>query len=227
MLQRTIEIIISLFVNISRHEDYTNEVGVSLGLWNMITTSTGNIYGSEFGRMQNEISDYILKEMRQSGKMKACDTKKYAADRAKMDAALKNYINREINRMLESEKPKAVYMAKLPRNSGMPMKGTGDTYFLKMWKKGFVTERIQWKCQKNGVQIIEVIGKGIGTECSVCGKKGHIEGERFQCQVCGFEENKKINSAKNALIRGKTGKQLNKHFPQTKNEKAAKEMAEQ
>lgn len=224
---RTIEIIISLFVNIRQHEDYTNEVGISLGLWNMITTSTGNIYGSEFGRMQNEISDYILKEMRQNGKMKACDTKKYAADRAKMDAALKNYINREINRMLESEKPKAIYMAKLPRNPGMSMKGTGDTYFLKMWKKGFVTERIQWKCEKNGVQIIEVIGKGIGTECSVCGKKGHIEGERFQCQVCGFEENKKINSAKNALIRGKTGKQLNKQFPQTKNEKAAKEMAEQ
>ena len=225
--KRTIEIIISLFVNIRRHEDYTNEVGISLGLWNMITTSTGNVYGSEFGKMQNEISDYILKEMRQNGKMKACDTKKYAADRAKMDAALKNYINREINRMLDNEKPKAVYMAKLPRNSGMPMKGTGDTYFLKMWKKGFVTERIQWKCQKNGVQIIEVIGKGIGTECSVCGKKGHIEGERFQCQVCGFEENKKINSAKNAMIRGKTGKQLNKQFPQTKNEKAAKEMAGQ
>ena len=225
--KRTIEIIISLFVNMRRHEDYTNEVGISLGLWNMITASTGNVYGSEFGRMQNEISDYILNEMRQNGKMKACDTKKYAADRAKMDAAIKNYINREINRMLDNEKPKAVYMAKLPRNSGMPMKGTGDTYFLKMWKKGFVTERIQWKCQKNGVQIIEVIGKGIGTECSVCGKKGHIEGERFQCQVCGFEENKKINSAKNAMIRGKTGKQLNKQFPQTKNEKAAKEMAGQ
>ena len=96
-----------------------------------------------------------------------------------------------------------------------------------MWKKGFVTERIQWKCQKNGVRITEVIGKGIGTECSACGKKGYIEGERFQCQVCGFEENKKINSAKNALIRGKTGKQLNKHFPQAKNEKTAKEIVEQ
>lgn len=224
---KAIEIIIPLFVNIRQHEDYTNEIGISLGLWNMITTSTGNVYGSEFGRMQNELSDYILKEMCQNGRAKACDTKKYAVNKAKMDAALKNYINMEINRMLEDEKPKAVYMAKLPRNPGMAMKGTGNTYFLRMWRKGFATERIQWKCQNNAVQITEVIGKGIGTECSACGQKGHVEGERFQCPACGFEENKKVNGARNALIRGKTGKQLNKQFPLNQDGKAIKEMLEQ
>ena len=80
-----------------------------------------------------------------------------------------------------------------------------------------MTERLQWKCEKDGVSIIEVIGKGIGTECSVCGQKGNVKGENFRCPACGFEENKKINGAKNALNRGKTGKQLNKQFPK-KNE---------
>lgn len=103
-------------------------------------------------------------------------------------------------------------MAKLPRNSGMHTKGTGDTHLLRMWKKGFVTERLQWKCQKNGIKIVEVIGKGIGRECSACGQTGYIDGEKFKCSACGFEENKKVNGARNALNRGKTGKQLNKKW---------------
>lgn len=222
--KRTMEIIVPLFVNTRQHDDYTNEIGISLGLWNMITTSTGNVYGSAFGKMQNEISDYILKEMRQNGKVKISNTQKYMAYKAKMDAALKNYVNMEINRMLEKEKPKIIYMAKLPRNPGMSMKGTGDTYFLRMWKKGFVTERIQWKCQNNGIKITEVIGKGISTDCSVCGQKGYIEGENFKCCACGFEENKKINGARNALNRGKTGKQLNRQYLQDKG--TAKEIPE-
>jgi len=216
--KRIVEIIIPLFVNIKRHEDYTNEIGISLGLWNMITTSTGNVYGSAFGKMQNEISEYTLNQMRKNGRAKTSDTKKYITHKAKMDAALKNYVNMEINRMLEEEKPSAVYMAKLPRNPGMAVKGTGNTYFLRMWKKGYVTERIQWKCQQNGIEMIEVIGKGIGTDCSACGQKGYIEGESFQCPVCGFEENKKVNGAINALNRGKNGKQLNKRFPQDRDE---------
>lgn len=103
-------------------------------------------------------------------------------------------------------------MAKLPRNPGMLMKGTGDTHLLRMWKKGFVTERLRWKCQKNNIKIIEVIGRGISRECSACGQIGYIDGEKFKCPACGFEENKKVNGARNALNRGKTGKQLNKKW---------------
>lgn len=179
----------------------------------MITTSTGNVYGSSFGKIQQEISRFILEENYQEKTKNASDTQKYQARKEKMDAALKNYVNMEINRMLAQETPKAVYMVKLPRNPGMQLtKGTGDTHLLRMWKKGFVIERLQWKCQKNGIKIVEVIGRGIGRECSVCGQTGYTDGEKFKCPACRFEENKKVNGAKNALNRGKTGKQLNKKW---------------
>lgn len=210
--KKSIEIIIPIFVNTKQHEDYADEIGISLGLWNMITTSTGNVYGGSFGKMQQEISRFILEENYQKKAERASDAQKYRARKEKMDAALKNYVNMEINRMLSQEKPKAVYMAKLPRNAGMLMKGTGDTHLLRMWKKGFVTERLQWKCRKNGIQIVEVIGRGIGRECSECGQTGYTDDEIFKCPACGFEENKKVNSARNALNRGKSGKQLNKKW---------------
>lgn len=221
--KRNIEIIIPLFVNTKQHADYTNEIGISLGLWDMVTTSTGNVYGSEFGKIQQEISRFVLKENYRIERGNVSGAQKYMAQKTKMDAALKNYVNMEINRMLAQEKPNVIYMAKLPRNPGMHTagqcdvrqyaKGTGDTYFLRMWKKGFVTERLRWKCQKNGINIIEVIGKGIGTECSACGQKGYVKGDSFRCPVCGTEQNKKINGARNALNRGRTGRQLNRQFP--------------
>ena len=220
--KKSIEIIIPIFVNTQQHEDYADEIGISLGLWNMITTSTGNVYGSNFGKMQQEISQFILGKNYRKKTENESGTQKYRARKEKMDAVLKNYVNMEINRMLAQEKPKAVYMAKLPRNPGMHTagqrdvrqltKGTGDTHLLRMWKKGFVTDRLQWKCRKNGIKIVEVIGRGISRECSACGQTGYTDGEKFKCPTCGFEENKKVNGARNALNRGKTGKQLNKKW---------------
>lgn len=60
----------------------------------------------------------------------------------------------------------------------------------------------------------------------MCGQKGYVKGKDFRCHVCGFEENKKINGAKNALNRGKTGKQINEQFPQEKDVEIDKEVTE-
>jgi len=215
--KNSIEIVAPFFVNVRKHADYTNEIGISLGLWNMITTSTGSIYGSEFGRMQKELFEYTVSERRTYGGKDNPPRKKYTACREKMEAALKNYINKEINRMLAEEKPGKIYMAKLPRNPGSG-NGVGTSqYFLRVWKKGYVTERLQWKCRQNDIEIIEVLGKGLSMECSVCGAfcgtqpKNIYDG--FKCKNCGYEDDRKVNAAKNALNRGKTGRQLNKEFP--------------
>lgn len=64
-------------------------------------------------------------------------------------------------------------------------------------------ERMQWKCQKNDIRIVEVIGKGISRECSACGWTGYTGSEKFKYPVCGLEKNKKMNGARNALNRGK------------------------
>lgn len=207
----SVEIVASVFTNIRSHKDYSNEIGISLGLWDMITTNTGHIYGGEFGRMQKELYDHGVCERRVYGsESKAAPRRQYIARREKMEAALKNYINREINRMFADEKPARIYMAKLPQNQG-------SYYLFRVWKKGYVTERIRWKCRQNDIEIIEVLGKGLSAECSACGALCEIQTnhmyDKFQCGVCGYEEDRKINAAQNALNRGKTGRKLNKTFP--------------
>ena len=204
--KKSIEISIPIFVSVRQNEGCAGEIGISLGLWNMLTTSTGNMYGGGFGKMQREISRFVLEENCRNKAESISETRRYRAKKRKMDEALKNYVNMEINRMLAHEKPEAVYMAKLPTNAGMIMSGSGDTHLLRIWKKGLVTERLRWKCRKDGIKIAEVVGKGIGRECSACGREGYAAGEKFRCPACGFEEGRKVNGARNALNRGKAGK---------------------
>lgn len=211
-----VEIVASVFTGIKEHNDYTGEIGISLGLWDMITTSTGHTYGSEFGNMQKELYEEAAAERRAYRiDSDVPPRKQYLARREKREAALKNYINREINRLLAEEKPAKIYMAKLPQNPGGDV--DAGQYLLRVWKKGYVTERLQWKCRKNAVEIIEVLGKGIGAECSecraLCETQRQNSYEDFKCGTCGYEEDRKINAAKNALNRGKTGRQLNKVYP--------------
>lgn len=217
--KRNVEIVASVFTNIRSHKDYSNEIGISLGVWDMITTNTGHIYGGEFGRMQKELYDLGVCERRiYASESKAVPRRKYIARREKMEAALKNYINREINRMFANEKPAKIYMAKLPHNQS-GRNGEGANYYLfRVWKKGYVTERIRWKCRQNDIEVIEVLGKGLSAECSACGALCEIQikhmYDNFRCGVCGYEEDRKINAAKNALNRGKSGRKLNKMFPE-------------
>lgn len=214
--KNSVEIIASVFTGIRTHEDYTNEIGISLGLWDMITTSTGHVYGGEFGKMQKALYDYSVNERRIYGRENSdAPRKKYSIRREKMEEALKNYINREINRMFAEEKPEKIYMAKLPQNPGG--RAEAGQYLLRVWKKGYVTERLKWKCRQNAIEIIEVLGKSLSVECSVCGAVCETQSqsgyEDFKCPNCGYEEDRKVNAARNAINRGKTGRQLNKVFP--------------
>lgn len=210
--KNSVEIIASVFTGIRKHEDYTNEIGISLGLWDMITTSTGHVYGGEFGKMQKDLYDDAVWEQRTYRREGSTPPRKsYLARRERMEAALKNYVNREINRMFAEEKPGKIYMAKLPQNPG------AGGYLLRVWKKGYVTERLKWKSRQNDIEVIEVLGKGLSAECSACGAVLETQSqnryEDFKCKNCGCEEDRKINAAKNALARGKTGRRLNKVFP--------------
>lgn len=60
------------------------------------------------------------------------------------------------------------------------------------------------KCQEHSIEIVEVFGKAISTECSHCGGAGKYSRDRFKCDNCGYETDKKINAAENAIRRGRT-----------------------
>ncbi len=208
-----IEIDVPIETKIRVHKDYTNEIGLSVGIWCMFTTDGGTVYGGRFGELHQELVEYIsaAEKTYRREKDHNAGRKKYRARKEKLTAALETYVNQEINRMIVAEKPQTIYIPRLP--GGVSNRYSPKVnYSVNMWRKGFVRERLKQKCKENSIEIVEVIGKAISTECSRCGVVGKYSKDIFQCESCGYETDKKRNAAQNALKRGKTGMQLNKEM---------------
>lgn len=198
-----VEIHVPIEIKVKTHGDYTKEVGLSLGMQQMFTTHEGRIYGERFGALHQELTDYMSAAAAAYRREKGNNAgrKKYQAKKAKLDAKIESYVNHEINRLLEQEKPRILYLPKLPGNSvaGYNKK---INYSVGVWKKGLIRARLQQKCLEHSVEIAEVFGKGISSQCSECGAAGKYSGEIFCCTACGYQADKKVNAARNAIIRG-------------------------
>ncbi len=77
-----------------------------------------------------------------------------------------------------------------------------------MWQRGDIRKRIIQKYAENSVALIEVFGKDVSRECSVCGFIGVKDHGIYICSVCGYSDDEKANTSRNAKKRGESGKEL-------------------
>ena len=200
----SITISVPVEVKPKRYREYQNEVGLAVGLRCMYVTNSGNTYGEEFLAYQSALSDYIREKMpahrRHAGSNPG--KKKYTAGKERLEAALHTYINGEINRMLEEEKPGVLYIPKLPGNKKAGVNKRINAT-MNMWQKGYIKSRLVQKCRERSIELVEVFGKGISSECSRCGAEGEKAEGIFYCRACGLRLAERKNAAENALKRGK------------------------
>ncbi len=201
--ENSVEIRVPVDVGIRSHEDYDRRVGVSLGMHTMLTTDKGHCYGEEFGRYQLEYADWLRMQTASYHKNRANNPgrKKYYAKKRRYEEQLHSYINHELNLFFRIEKPGVVYIPKLPR----PQAGGVNkriNYSVSVWQRGYIYRRLSLKCMQESVELVEVLGKDISNECSVCGAIGLKKEGRFFCPECGLNIEHKINAAQNAAKRG-------------------------
>lgn len=199
-------IIINVPVEIrQRHPaGYGGEMGLALGMRCMFATDRGTVYGEKYLEYQAALADYVqerLSRHRRNAKNNP-GIKKYSAGKARLEAALHTYVNKEINRMLETEKPGIIYFPKLPgvTKAGVNKKVNAT---VSMWQKGYVRSRLEQKCRERSIEMVEVFGKRISALCSRCGAEGKKDGYMFCCDSCGLEMPERQNTAENILDRGK------------------------
>ena len=200
------EIKIPVNVKIQKHTDYTRQVGLAVGMYVMLTTDEGNVYGEKLGEYQIALADWVreqaIKHTQDQGH--ALGRKKYMAKKHRMTEQLHSYINMELNRFLKTEKPQTVYIPKLPR----PRKHGGSKEInnsVALWQRGYIRGRLHQKCREQSVVFVEVFGKGISAECYRCGGNGEKKEGIFVCGSCGYETEEKRNAAQNAKKRGMEG----------------------
>ncbi len=202
-----IEISATIDVSVRSHEDYTNQTGLAMGVFTMLTTHEGHVYGEKLGEYQREYADWVREQTGNYNRNKTHNPgrKKYQAKKKRYEERLHSYINHELNRFLQTEKPQQLYIVKLPgaQSGGVNRK---INHSVSMWQRGYIRKRLEQKCKEQSVELVEVLGKGISTECSCCGAGGNRKDGMFSCDACGYTVEEKINTAKNVLKRGMEGK---------------------
>ena len=187
--QGRIEIKVPIYVTVHEHVDYTNYVGVAVGMYTMFTTDEGHRYGEELGNYQIEYADWLRKQTGSymHNKEDNPGRKKYRSRKKRYEEQLHNYINRELNRFLRIEKPQVIYMPKFPK----PQSGGANkraNHYNTLWQRGYIRDRMTQKCKEQSVEIVEVIGKDIGFECSQCGNTGRKQGGVSRLWISGGRE---------------------------------------
>lgn len=183
---------------------YEGEIGLAVGLKCMFVTDGGRAYGERYLEYQSALADFVRERLPRHRRNARNNPgmKKYSAGKARLEKALHDYVNAEINRMLEAEKPGTIYLPKLPARSkaGFNRKVNAT---VNMWQKGFVKARLLQKCRERSIKLVEVFGKGISTQCSRCGAEGMKENDMFSCPSCGLGLPERQNTAGNVLKRGR------------------------
>lgn len=208
--EQSIEIKVPINVAVHSHSDYRKQVGVSAGLYTMMTTDEGHRYGEELGKYQIEYADWIREQTGTYNRNRNENPgrKKYHTKKKRMEEQLHSYINQELNRFLREEKPQTVYIVKLPkpRAGGVNKK---INHSMAQWQRGYIRKRLSQKCREQAVEIVEVLGKDISNECSECGALGKKTKGEFVCPVCGYQAEEKTNTARNVKKRGQGDGVLN------------------
>lgn len=206
-----IEIHVPIQITVREHPDYIHERGISLGMQIMLTTDQGHEYGQELGQRHMDYVEWIQDQMRSYHQNRENNPgrKKHNRKKKQYEARLHSYINQELNRFLRTEKPRIVYLPKLPvpRANGLSKK---VNHSVTLWQRGYIRERLALKCREQSVEIREVFGKGISNTCSRCGevrqKDADTAATTFFCRSCGLQLPDRVNAARNAKERGQKEK---------------------
>lgn len=201
--ERNVVINVPIEVRQRHPAGYGGEIGLAIGLECMFVTDRGTTYGENYLEYQSALTDYVRERLprhRRNAKNNP-GMKKYNAGKARLEKAMHNYVNMEINRMLETEKPGTIYLPKLPANSKAGVNRRVNAT-VNMWQRGFIKSRLLQKCRERSIDLVEVFGKGISVQCSGCGAEGVKEEDTFRCPVCGLELPERQNTAGNVLKRG-------------------------
>ena len=99
--------------------------------------------------------------------------------------------------MLETEKPGKIVITRPITIDRTKLKYKVSNRKVTEGPQGYVRKRLAQKCQKNGIELVEINSRGTGTVCCVCGAEGKRLEEGFVCESCGFKSTMAFNGARN------------------------------
>lgn len=205
-------------VKVKTHHDYINTVYIYIGRQDMFTLSNEHIYGALLEELTDPETERLARKNRERHKIYAVYTqstlngdaqkgknielnnfgkRKYDRQKEKEREKTKTYINSEINRMIEAEKPSRIVITKpVTRNKTKIYARSANRKMTRSFNR-YIRERLSYKCKVHTIELVEISSRNTGQKCSACGETGQRLGKIFRCENCGLNTTIALNSAKN------------------------------
>ncbi len=212
------DIAIPVESHIKKHDDFRNTLYVHLGYQCMCTLSSGSVYGVQLGKLASARTQRLMEKNRGRGRIRAVHREsaasgsmgkaavieennlgrtKYDRQKKKERARIETYINSELNRMLETEKPAKIVITKPVVAGKKKSEYKPANRMMTESPQGYVRKRLSEKCRMHSVVLEEINSRGTGSVCSRCGSQGERVRGDFRCSSCGYTGTIAWNGAKN------------------------------
>ena len=216
-----LEVHCPLKIKTKKHKDYINTIGIDKGYKYLFAVSSGKIYGEN-------LNTYLSKETERLNKVNSTRNRffalynkyldsgninkankilennlgkiKYIKNKLKYDETVKSYINYSLNELIKTEKPKEIVMENLDFVNWNKTYPKNVKCKLSRWIKGYIRERIEYKCDYNNIIYTYVNPAYTSKICNICGNLGDRKEDIFKCRNCG-NLHSDINASKNILNR--------------------------
>lgn len=229
----TLEIHKAKYIKV-KNEEKTPEksIGIDKGYRCLIATSENKFYGEKLNEFLSKETERLnkvnaernrfwalMKKYEKEGNITKADNirrfnlgkVKYNKSKNKFDAEVKSYINREINRFLAEDNPSELVMEDLSFVSWVKKFPAHIKRKLSRWIKGYIKERLTYKCKLNSIAQFIVNAAYTSQVCHKCGSFGVRNNEVFTCPSCGRMD-ADYNASKNIIVR-KQDKEIGLYTP--------------
>jgi len=195
----------------------TETIALDKGFTTLITTSTNHKYGENFNDLLKQESDRLSSKNQKRNKLRFLSKnskdliksinirnnnlgkKKYNHQKEIQDNKIKEFINHSLNKFFTQENPKIIITEDLSWQGKSKFTKKVNRY-LSSWVKGYLQDRIDFKCIVNGVHQVVVNPAYSSQFCHLCGRLGSRTGDKFYCTQCGVLD-ADYNATRNLLSR--------------------------
>lgn len=221
IIDNKIEIHKPLKIQVKKNNNQENIIGIDKGYTHLFAVSSSKFYGDELNQFLNKETERLNAKNKQrnrffalynqyleQGKLKKANTikennlgkVKYNHNKQKHDQTVKSYINSSLNQLIKEEKPTEIIIEQLDFVNWNDRYPKSVKRKLSRWIKGYIRERLQYKCDYNSIRYTYINPAYTSKVCSNCGRFGKRERDVFTCPKCG-EIHSDYNASKNILNR--------------------------
>jgi len=211
-------IAIPVDVEIKRKPEAQNVLYAHIGYKDMLTLSTGCVYGQDLNKLVTPETERLNEKNRErrkqynaycrsmeEGNLRKAEAiqsnnlgrQKYLRRKQRERERTANYINAELNRLLQEQKPCRIVITKPLIKGGKKLSYAAANRRLTRSFSGYIREKLAYKCRLYGIELEQISPYATASTCSECGAEGKREQYDFICENCGIKIPAALNSARN------------------------------